>query len=171
MTQENDVDLPSVNSHEGEEWAVIAVFPDYEIDRAGDVRSVRTRQAIQRRERDSDRGGAARAYVSICTGPGSYTSRQVNVLLEETFGAGAAEAAGFPAPVWGHVLRGRGAVERRRLTAEGTPRVRRSVSARRCHDCGKRTTDYRCPACWSKVRGFAEIPDGADDGEPVTINL
>lgn len=23
---------------------------------------------------------------------------------------------------------------------------------RRCHDCGAPTTDYRCPACWAKLR-------------------
>lgn len=23
---------------------------------------------------------------------------------------------------------------------------------RRCHDCGRPTTDYRCPACWAKLR-------------------
>ena len=23
---------------------------------------------------------------------------------------------------------------------------------RRCHDCGRPTTDYRCPACWRRLR-------------------
>lgn len=26
------------------------------------------------------------------------------------------------------------------------------VYMRRCHDCGAPTTDYRCPACWAKLR-------------------
>ena len=29
---------------------------------------------------------------------------------------------------------------------------RAGTSQRRCHDCGKPTTDYRCPACWDKLR-------------------
>lgn len=24
---------------------------------------------------------------------------------------------------------------------------------RRCHDCGRMTWDYRCPACWRRLRG------------------
>ena len=24
--------------------------------------------------------------------------------------------------------------------------------ARRCHDCGAPTTDFRCPRCWAKIR-------------------
>ena len=27
---------------------------------------------------------------------------------------------------------------------------------RRCHDCGKKTDDYRCAACWAKLRGNSE---------------
>lgn len=23
---------------------------------------------------------------------------------------------------------------------------------RRCHDCGRHTTDYRCPRCWARLR-------------------
>lgn len=23
---------------------------------------------------------------------------------------------------------------------------------RRCHDCGRPTTDYRCPRCWARLR-------------------
>lgn len=30
------------------------------------------------------------------------------------------------------------------------PRLERVT--RRCHDCGKPTPDYRCPACWRKLR-------------------
>lgn len=43
--------------------------------------------------------------------------------------------------------RGRG---RRRKEENGGNRV--------CHDCGKRTSDYRCPACldeWRKKHGVA----------------
>lgn len=29
-------------------------------------------------------------------------------------------------------------------------------NTRRCHDCGKPTSDYRCTACWAKRRGTQE---------------
>lgn len=29
---------------------------------------------------------------------------------------------------------------------------RNSRYMRRCHDCGRPTTDYRCPACWARLR-------------------
>lgn len=25
-------------------------------------------------------------------------------------------------------------------------------NTRRCHDCGRPTTDYRCPRCWARLR-------------------
>ena len=32
-------------------------------------------------------------------------------------------------------------------------RVRaKNLYVRRCHDCGKRTTNYRCEKCWKKYR-------------------
>lgn len=41
---------------------------------------------------------------------------------------------------------------------------------RRCHDCGRPTTDYRCPACWARLRsrgGYS--PKGyASDMDTVT---
>ena len=36
---------------------------------------------------------------------------------------------------------------------------------RRCHDCGAPTTDYRCPACWARLRsrgGYAPRGDASD---------
>jgi len=33
--------------------------------------------------------------------------------------------------------------------------VVRQNSKRCCTDCGKPTTDYRCDACWRKLRGMA----------------
>lgn len=29
------------------------------------------------------------------------------------------------------------------------------LSSRRCHDCGRPTSDYRCRTCWRKLRGFS----------------
>lgn len=37
-----------------------------------------------------------------------------------------------------------------------TPAKRRKrMGERECHDCGRPTTDYRCPQCWEKYRGSA----------------
>lgn len=36
---------------------------------------------------------------------------------------------------------------------------------RRCHDCGRPTTDYRCPRCWARLRsrgGYAPKGDASD---------
>lgn len=36
---------------------------------------------------------------------------------------------------------------------------------RRCHDCGRPTTDYRCPRCWARLRsrgGYAPMGDASD---------
>lgn len=36
---------------------------------------------------------------------------------------------------------------------------------RRCHDCGRPTTDYRCPRCWARLRrrgGYAPNGDASD---------
>ena len=32
------------------------------------------------------------------------------------------------------------------------PKLKRDGSMRKCHDCGKPTTDYRCSKCWAKLR-------------------
>lgn len=39
---------------------------------------------------------------------------------------------------------------------EGTAERRALKKSRRCHDCGKPTADYRCAACWAKIRGGTE---------------
>ena len=36
---------------------------------------------------------------------------------------------------------------------------------RRCHDCGRPTTDYRCPRCWARLRrtgGYAPTGEVSD---------
>ena len=36
---------------------------------------------------------------------------------------------------------------------------------RRCHDCGRPTTDYRCPRCWARLRsrgGYVPMGDASD---------
>jgi rRNA maturation endonuclease Nob1 len=41
------------------------------------------------------------------------------------------------------------------LSLRGGPKPRlpkQKDHMRKCHDCGKPTPDYRCPACWRKLR-------------------
>lgn len=33
----------------------------------------------------------------------------------------------------------------------------RIKNQRSCHDCGKKTNDYRCPRCWTKLRKKAKV--------------
>lgn len=69
-----------------------------------------------------------------------------------TFGPGAAAAAGY---------RERAAI----LGASQQERPRRGAAKkRRCHDCGKPTDNYRCNACWTKLRGFADCQDSEWEG-------
>lgn len=44
---------------------------------------------------------------------------------------------------------------------------------RRCHDCGAPTTDYRCPACWAKLRsrGGYSTTDTVQDVETCRSTL
>ena len=45
--------------------------------------------------------------------------------------------------------------------------MRSGAYMRRCHDCGAPTTDYRCPACWAKLRrkGGYNLSDTVQDVE------
>lgn len=74
----------------------------------------------------------------------SNTSRSAAILLHLTFGPGAASAQGWPEPDMVKSVAAFKAVRR-----QG------NSSQRRCHDCGKPTDNYRCSACWTKLRGFA----------------
>lgn len=60
----------------------------------------------------------------------------------------------FPAPLEGKdILRGKASY--RQITRY----------MRRCHDCGRPTTDYRCPRCWARLRsrgGYAPKGDASD---------
>lgn len=47
------------------------------------------------------------------------------------------------------------------LCLRGGPKPRLpkpSAGQRRCHDCGRPTPDYRCPACWRKLRKKLDCP-------------
>lgn len=51
--------------------------------------------------------------------------------------------------------------------------MRGGVYMRRCHDCGAPTTDYRCPACWAKLRrkGGYNLSDTVQDVETCRSTL
>lgn len=121
------------------EWRPIARWPGYEINRKGDVRSLKTNRILRRFPHPTS--GPSLPCVS-----GTHGSAQVNVLLEQAFGPGAAKAAGLPAPDMGRVKR----------HAPGYLRQRQGCAAsRRCTDCGRPTDNYRCDDCWLARRGYA----------------
>ncbi|MCX4310287.1 MAG: hypothetical protein OSJ28_08305 [Desulfovibrio sp.] len=38
----------------------------------------------------------------------------------------------------------------------------RTAAKRHCHDCGKPTTNYRCEACWERLRKKHGVPADGD---------
>lgn len=132
------------------EYAIIKDFPDYEINRSGSVRrvdGVHMGTAVTARY---NAGGAE--YVSLRQ-DGRLRQRCVNVLLVETFGAGAAGQAGYPEPDMRRVRIQRELAARPR-SGKSLGRDARRRYSRRCHDCGKPTNNYRCNECWIRIRGF-----------------
>ena len=131
------------------EWRSVAGIPGYEINRQGAVRNVFTGRAIKHQARANNNYAPYVGIGDVC--------RQVNVLLDETFGSGAAVAAGLPAPHWNRVrvTRAPRRLKGEFLRAGDVPlgELERDTK-RRCHSCGKPTWNYRCERCWKKVRGF-----------------
>lgn len=110
-------------------------FPGYHINREG-ICLGRSGRPLQVHRPDGPAGG------SYAVG---NTSVSVARLLDLAFGTGAAVAAGYPEP----------------KPVEPGRRPRAAVrnfgthASRRCHDCGRPTNNYRCPACWKRLRGSA----------------
>lgn len=123
----------------GRTWRTCVGVPGYEINRRGDVRTVNTCRVLPQYYS----GDQSVPYVRLGV-RGNITTRKIHLLLEETFGPGAAAAAGYPTPDLAQVRALRDAIQRR-----GLPR-----GSRTCHDCGKPTDNYRCNACWKRVRGY-----------------
>ena len=138
-----------------EEWRATAWLPGYEVNRSGDVRNVSTGHLVRARQES----GRACPAVTATLANGQARSAQLNMLLEETFGPGAAEAGGLPAPNMARALRARERIEQNR----GKPRGRAN-GKRPCHDCGRPTNDYRCASCWEKLRGYASAEGRLEEG-------
>lgn len=150
------------SASEPEEWRPCALFGGrLEINRRGEVRRSDTLRAVSHRQKGE--GGlpfvkASMANRSVCA--------MVNVLLEEAFGSGAAAAAGLPVPDMAKSAMVRAAWERKAEEARHTDAstLKRGLprGTRACHDCGRPTHQYRCEACWRKLRGYGF--SGSADG-------
>lgn len=84
----------------------------------------------------------------------------------------AATALGRTAPaIWQYMRYHRqvfqGLPERRDGARVRATKMGGGAYMRRCHDCGAPTTDYRCPACWAKLRrkGGYNLQDTVQDVE------
>lgn len=110
-------------------------YPGYHINREG-IGLGRSGRPLKVHRPEEPAGG------SYAVG---HTSVSVARLLELAFGPGAAVAAGFPAPK---------PVDAKRRARTGVRHFGTHAS-RHCHDCGRPTNDYRCPACWARLRGSA----------------
>ncbi|WP_297668962.1 hypothetical protein [uncultured Desulfovibrio sp.] len=145
-----------------EEFRIIPGFPGYEISRAGIVRTATGYRL--------GRSSTGRVQLRSC---GRVCRKPVAELV----------AAAFPSR--GCVVCGRQfephtsnarccSPECARIVDNRRPHgalraascSNRAVDApqRRCHDCGKPTNNYRCAACWQKLRGRV---DGLGDVEGI----
>lgn len=120
------------------EWKAIAYLPGFEINRGGDVRRIGGGPLLTKLQGKR----TSTPYVNAHTSRGFRTG-SVNVLLEETFGPGAAEVAGLPKPD----------LERVRNSRKARTVGRKPHGRRVCHDCGRPTNNYRCDRCWKIIRG------------------
>lgn len=133
------------------EWRPVPGIVGYEISRQGMVRNRRTHRVSK-----------------LSTHPGNpnipcFKTRQLNVLLEEAYGPGAAQVAGLPAPDMQRVARGRASTGKKEWAACVQDKAVLKRGQRRCTTCGKPTINYRCHACWRALRGFG-ASCAQDDG-------
>lgn len=131
-------------------WLPVAYMPGYELNRKGVLRDSKSKKEFQATEHSTKKGVPFFNQVPTTQG---RRAAFVNVLLEETFGPGAASAAGYKTPDLTKVRQTRARAAHSRDTPAG----------RRCHDCGRPTTNYRCDKCWAKIRGGGEATNSPLD--------
>lgn len=125
-------------------------FPQYSIDREGNVWSSTTRKPLIWQ----DRHNARSPYVTLFN-----RKKAVNMLLEITFGKGAAEAAGLP-PWQPRESKPENIGKHKNKDIYDEPKPKR-----RCHDCGTPTDNYRCKNCRDKWRRKNRVADGEETCE------
>lgn len=104
--------------------------------------------------------------------------RLVKLLRDGRTTEEAANALGRTVPaIWQYMRYHRqafqGLPERRGGSRSRGAHMRGGVYTRRCHDCGRPTTDYRCPRCWAKLRrkGGYNLSDTVQDVETCRSTL
>ncbi len=104
--------------------------------------------------------------------------RLVKLLRDGRTTEEAANALGRTVPaIWQYMRYHRqafqGLPERRGGSRSRGAHMRGGVYTRRCHDCGRPTTDYRCPRCWAKLRsrGGYSTTDTVQDVETCRSTL
>ena len=104
--------------------------------------------------------------------------RLVKLLRDGRTTEEAANALGRTVPaIWQYMRYHRqafqGLPERRGGSRSRGAHMRGGVYTRRCHDCGRPTTDYRCPRCWAELRsrGGYSTTDTVQDVETCRSTL
>lgn len=131
----------SASSQGDKDFVPIPECPGYAIDRMGVIRDPDGKE----KERGTGKSGIPNILIN-----GRH--RRLNILLCLAFGPGAATAAGLPEPDSKRFAR------RSDDNIAVNPPFLRNLEKKQgrcCHDCGRPTRDYRCPACWRKLRGFS----------------
>lgn len=129
------------DNHGDKGFVPIPECPDYGINRMGVVRNPDGKE----KERDPDKSGIPNILIN-----GRH--KRLNILLCLAFGPGAATAAGLPEPDAKRF--GRRSDDKVAVNPHFSRNLEKK-QGRCCHDCGRPTRDYRCPACWRKLRGFS----------------
>ncbi len=135
-------------------WVAIG---DYEVNLYGLVRRTTNSRALRK-------GGLLRPGLSkYKTDSARYYLRVKNEKLEMlapdlvryVHGRDMISVDGWTEKVLALVYRQRGAKHKRNASDKKASSGRRGNYTRCCHDCGRPTNQYRCDACWSKLRRSA----------------
>lgn len=125
-------------------WHNIPGFPGYQISESGKARTVRGHELAHYGRRD-------RGYYLYRDG------ERVRIPAAELLKLALAATEAAPAkliPQAAVSLEKRRARAARQRQGEKQADARHNPNMRKCATCGKPTVNYRCDACWKKIRGF-----------------
>jgi hypothetical protein len=131
-----------------EEFYVVPDMPFLEISRDGLVRYVKSQQVLIQHTKEHHNGTVSVFIRFICPERKRKRCKTINTMLVETYGRGAAAAAGYIEP-------------RKKPKKTGLCLVKRqkqqNANLRSCTTCGKPTFNYRCQDCWAELRKEYEV--------------
>lgn len=142
------------------EWRDVPGYPGYQVSARGGLRTS-TGYVLPRRGK---RYALHRSGVITRLTPGdllalawpSVESTPEPQMPPPDAGAGSSSPAPEVAPAGPEAAR-----HKSQTRPRGGIRMYGARPKRHCHDCGRPTNNYRCDACWARLRGYA--PDDAGE--------